>query len=112
MIDATLAIEDRRFYDHLGFDMKGMARAVVVNVRACLQAGASTLTQQLARNLYLTHERTWQRKLKEAVYTAQLEMNYSKDEILGMYLNQIYYGHGSYGIEAAARCTSTSMPPS
>ena len=71
--------------------------------RACLlEQGASTLTQQLARNLYLTHERTWQRKLKEAVYTAQLEMNYSKDEILGMYLNQIYYGHGSYGIEAAA----------
>lgn len=103
VIDATLAIEDRRFYDHFGFDMKGMARAVVVNVQSMsAKQGASTLTQQLARNLYLTHERTWQRKLKEAVYTAQLEMNYSKDEILSMYLNQIYYGHGSYGIEAAA----------
>ncbi|WP_243864887.1 transglycosylase domain-containing protein [Paenibacillus castaneae] len=103
VIDATLAIEDRRFYDHRGFDMKGMARAVMVNVQSLsTRQGASTLTQQLARNLYLTHERTWQRKMKEAMYTAQLEMRYSKDEILGMYLNQIYYGHGSYGIEAAA----------
>ncbi|MHA6482050.1 transglycosylase domain-containing protein [Paenibacillus sp. strain BS8-2] len=103
LIDATLAIEDRRFYEHSGFDLKGMARAVVVNVQSMsTRQGASTLTQQLARNLYLTHERTWQRKMKEAMYTAQLEMNYSKDEILAMYLNQIYYGHGSYGIEAAA----------
>ncbi|MDQ8737557.1 PBP1A family penicillin-binding protein [Paenibacillus sp. LHD-38] len=103
LIEATLAIEDRRFYDHRGFDMKGMARAVMVNVQSLsARQGASTLTQQLARNLYLTHERTWQRKMKEAMYTVQLEMSYSKDEILGMYLNQIYYGHGSYGIEAAA----------
>ncbi|WP_028609491.1 transglycosylase domain-containing protein [Paenibacillus harenae] len=103
VVDATLAIEDRRFYEHRGFDMKGMARAVMVNVQSMsARQGASTLTQQLARNLYLTHERTWQRKIKEAMYTVQLEMNYSKDEILGMYLNQIYYGHGSYGIEAAA----------
>ncbi|MEK3884100.1 PBP1A family penicillin-binding protein [Paenibacillus sp. PL2-23] len=103
VIDATLAIEDRRFYDHTGFDLKGMARAVVVNVQSMsARQGASTLTQQLARNLYLSHERTWQRKLKEAMYTAQLEMKFSKDDILGMYLNQIYYGHGSYGIEAAA----------
>lgn len=104
VVEATLAIEDRRFYDHSGFDVKGMARAVMVNVQSmAARQGASTLTQQLARNLYLTHERTWQRKLKEAMYTVQLEMNYSKDEILAMYLNQIYYGHGSYGIEAAAK---------
>ncbi len=104
VIQATLAIEDRRFYDHHGFDLKGMARALAVNVKKMsTKQGASTLTQQLARNLYLTHERTWQRKIKEAVYTAQLELNYSKNEILAMYLNQIYYGHGSYGIEAAAR---------
>jgi len=103
VIDATLAIEDKRFYDHVGFDMRGMARAVVVNVQSMsARQGASTLTQQLARNLYLSHERTWQRKLKEALYTAQLEMKYSKDDILGMYLNQIYYGHGAYGIEAAS----------
>lgn len=104
VVEATLAIEDRRFYDHSGFDVKGMARAVMVNVQSMsARQGASTLTQQLARNLYLTHERTWQRKMKEAMYTVQLEMNYSKDEILGMYLNQIYYGHGSYGIEAASK---------
>lgn len=104
LIDATIAIEDRRFYDHFGFDMKGMARAVVANVESrSKKQGASTLTQQLARNLYLTHEKTWTRKLREAMYTAQLEMTYAKDEILEMYLNQIYYGHGAYGIEAAAR---------
>ncbi|MFC5651279.1 transglycosylase domain-containing protein [Paenibacillus solisilvae] len=103
LIEATLAIEDQRFYDHLGFDMKGMARAALVNVEhLSTKQGASTLTQQLARNLYLTHERTWSRKLKEAMYTIQLEMHYSKDEILSLYLNQIYYGHGAYGAEAAA----------
>ncbi|XEC97776.1 transglycosylase domain-containing protein [Paenibacillus tarimensis] len=104
LIQATIAVEDRRFYDHVGFDMKGMARAAFVNLESLSKKqGASTLTQQLARNLYLTHERTWKRKLKEAAYTIQLEMNYSKEEILEMYLNQIYYGHGSYGIESAAQ---------
>ncbi|MFB9330687.1 transglycosylase domain-containing protein [Paenibacillus aurantiacus] len=104
LIDATLAIEDQRFYDHLGFDLKGLARAAVVNLEHMeTKQGASTITQQLARNLYLTHERTWNRKIKEAMYTVQLEMNYTKNEILGMYLNQIYYGHGAYGVEAAAR---------
>ncbi|BBH23175.1 penicillin-binding protein [Paenibacillus baekrokdamisoli] len=103
LVEATLAIEDQRFYDHLGFDIKGMARAVIVNLEhLSTKQGASTLTQQLARNLYLTHERTWSRKLKEAMYTLQLEMHYSKDEILSLYLNQIYYGHGAYGAEAAA----------
>lgn len=104
VIDATLAVEDRKFYSHPGFDFKGMARAVLVNLENWKMAqGASTLTQQLARNLYLSHERTWTRKAKEAFYTAQLEMKYSKDEILGMYLNEVYYGHGAYGIEAAAQ---------
>jgi penicillin-binding protein 2D len=104
LIQATLAVEDRHFYDHVGFDLKGMARAVLVNVEHLDKVqGASTLTQQLARNLYLTHERTWTRKAKEALYTAQLEMKYSKPEILQMYLNQIYYGHGAYGIQAAAK---------
>ncbi|QHW35108.1 PBP1A family penicillin-binding protein [Paenibacillus rhizovicinus] len=103
LVEATLAIEDQRFFSHLGFDMKGMARAALVNLEHfSRQQGASTLTQQLARNLYLTHERTWSRKLKEAMYTIQLEMHYSKDEILDMYLNQIYYGHGAYGAEAAS----------
>ncbi|GGG25187.1 transglycosylase domain-containing protein [Paenibacillus abyssi] len=104
LVQATLAVEDRRFREHSGFDMKGMARAAFVNLESLSKKqGASTLTQQLARNLYLTHERTWTRKLKEAMYTIQLEMTYSKDEILEMYLNQIYYGHGAYGIESAAQ---------
>lgn len=104
LIQATLATEDRHFYEHVGFDLKGMARAVLVNIKEMdMVQGASTLTQQLARNLYLSHERTWSRKLKEAMYTAQLEMKFSKDDILEMYLNEIYYGHGAYGIEAAAQ---------
>lgn len=104
VVQGTLAIEDKRFYSHFGFDIKGLARAVVVNVQSMsAKQGASTLTQQLARNLYLSHEKTVERKLKEAMYTAQLEMKYAKDEILEMYLNQIYYGHGAYGIEAAAQ---------
>lgn len=103
LIKATLAVEDRKFYDHPGFDLKGMARAVLVNLEHMdSKQGASTLTQQLARNLYLSHEKTLVRKLKEAKFTAQLEMKYDKDEILEMYLNEIYYGHGAYGIESAA----------
>ncbi|WP_433944915.1 transglycosylase domain-containing protein [Paenibacillus sp. SN-8-1] len=103
LIHATLAVEDRNFYNHIGFDVKGMARAVLVNIEHLSTVqGASTLTQQLARNLYLSHERTWTRKAKEAMYTAQLEMKYSKDEILQMYLNEVYYGHGAYGVEAAS----------
>ncbi|RXZ83335.1 penicillin-binding protein [Paenibacillaceae bacterium] len=104
LVKATLAIEDHRFYEHSGFDLLGMVRAAAVNLEnLSKKQGASTLTQQLARNLYLSHERTWKRKLKEAVFTVQLEMNYAKNEILEMYLNQIYYGHGAYGIEMAAR---------
>ncbi|GGG16051.1 transglycosylase domain-containing protein [Paenibacillus aceti] len=104
LIRATLATEDRQFYNHIGFDIRGMARALFINLKEMEKVqGASTLTQQLARNLYLSHERTWSRKVKEAMYTAQLEMKYSKQEILQMYLNEIYYGHGAYGIEAAAQ---------
>ncbi len=104
VIDATIAVEDRKFFEHFGFDLKGLTRAVLVNLQEMnMSQGASTLTQQLARNLYLSHEKTWTRKAKEAVYTAQLEMKYSKQQILEMYLNQIYYGHGAYGIEAAAQ---------
>ncbi|OUM94780.1 MAG: carboxypeptidase [Thermobacillus sp. ZCTH02-B1] len=103
LVQATLAIEDRRFFEHHGIDLRGLARAALVNLRSLsAKQGASTLTQQLARNLWLSHERTWKRKLQEAVYAAMLEMKYDKTEILTMYLNQIYYGHGAYGIEAAA----------
>lgn len=103
MVKATLAIEDKRFYSHFGVDPIGLARAVWVNIKSMeADQGASTLTQQLARNLFLSHERTWTRKIKEAMYALQLEMAYTKDEILAMYLNQIYFGHGAYGIEAAS----------
>lgn len=105
LIDATLAIEDKRFYDHGGLDLRGIARAAVVNVQHMnLLQGASTLTQQLARNLYLTQDRTWSRKIKEAMYAMQLEMQLSKDQIMEMYLNDAtYYGNSAYGVQAAAK---------
>lgn len=102
-VQATLAIEDQHFYDHHGFDLKRIFGAVIENIKSfSLKEGASTLTQQYARNLYLTHEKTWLRKIKEAFFTIRLEMFYSKSEILEGYLNTIYYGHGAYGIEAAS----------
>ncbi|PXW87409.1 1A family penicillin-binding protein [Pseudogracilibacillus auburnensis] len=103
LIDATILAEDKHFYEHHGFDFRGILRAVIKNIQSSrLKEGASTITQQYARNLYLTHEKTWIRKLKEAFYTIRLEMFYSKDEILTGYLNSIYYGHGAYGIESAS----------
>jgi penicillin-binding protein 2D len=100
---ATIAIEDRSFYEHHGFDYKRIAGAALADIKAMSKVqGASTITQQYARNLFLQHEKTWQRKAREALYTIRLEQNYSKDEILEGYLNTIYYGHGVYGIEAAA----------
>src|SRR5690625_1023064 len=103
LVDGILLAEDRTFYEHHGFDYKGILRAVVKNIRSGrLKEGASTISHQYARNLYLTHEKTWVSKLKEAFYTVRLEMFYSKDEILTGYLNSIYYGHGAYGIEAAS----------
>lgn len=102
--EATLSIEDQRFYNHHGFDIKRIAGAIVADLKAMAKVqGASTITQQYARNLYLDHDKTWKRKLLEAMYTVRLEVNYSKNHILEGYLNTIYYGHGAYGIEAAAR---------
>lgn len=102
--DATLAIEDRRFYNHFGFDVKRIAAAALTDLKQMRMAeGASTITQQYARNLYLSHDKTWKRKLNEALYALRLEIFYNKDEILEGYLNTIYYGHGAYGIEAASR---------
>ncbi len=104
LIDATLSIEDRNFYNHNGFDYKRIAGAVVADIKAMAKVqGASTISQQFARNLYLEHEKTWKRKLNEAFYTIRLEMNYSKQEILEGYLNTIYYGNGAYGIQAASQ---------
>lgn len=104
VITATVELEDQHFYDHHGFDLKRIAGAIWKNLSTqSLKEGASTITQQLARNLYLSHEKTWNRKLKEAFYTMRLEMHYTKDEILEGYLNTIYYGHGAYGAEAASQ---------
>lgn len=103
IIAATLLTEDQNFYNHHGFDLKRIMGAIVKDIKTwSLKEGASTLTQQYARNLYLTHEKSLTRKIKEAFYTVRLEMFYSKEDILEGYLNSIYYGHGAYGIEAAS----------
>jgi penicillin-binding protein 1A len=100
---ATVAIEDRRFYSHGGVDPVGIARALVADVRAGkVVQGGSTITQELVRNLYLSRERTLQRKLIEACLSIKLSREWSKDRILDAYMNQVFYGNHAYGIEAAA----------
>ena len=100
---AVIATEDRKFYTHSGIDLKGILRAVVRNIWAGEYAeGASTITQQLAKTLFLTPKKTLQRKIKEALLAFQLERRYTKDEILALYLNQIYFGSGAYGVASAA----------
>ncbi len=95
---------DKDFYQHNGFDYSRIASAVLNDLKTRSKAeGASTITQQLARNLYLTLEKTWSRKIMEALYAYRLELFYSKDEILEAYLNPVNYGHGMYGAEAASR---------
>jgi penicillin-binding protein 1A len=101
---AFIAIEDRRFYSHYGIDPLGILRAAVTNVlHRGVSQGGSTLTQQLAKNLFLTQERTLQRKLQEAELALWLERKHSKAEILELYLNRVYFGSGAYGVEAAAQ---------
>lgn len=101
---ALLATEDRHFYEHSGLDLKGILRALVEDIKSgSLAQGGSTITQQLARTLFLTPEKSLERKLKEAILAFQLERRYTKDEILELYLNQIYFGSGAYGVEMAAR---------
>ncbi|WPD19848.1 PBP1A family penicillin-binding protein [Thermaerobacter composti] len=100
--NAFIAIEDERFYEHFGVDPIGIARAVINNLRGGHLQGASTITQQLARSAFLTQERTWRRKIQEAILAIELERRFTKDEILEMYLNQIYFGNGAYGIQAAS----------
>ena len=101
---AFIAIEDRRFYQHGGFDGEGIARALAVDLlhRHVVQGG-STLTQQVAKTLFLGNERTVRRKVQEAFLTLWLARHYSRDEILGIYLNRVYLGEGAYGVDAAAR---------
>jgi penicillin-binding protein 1A len=104
LIHAFLAIEDRRFYDHSGIDLFGIARATYQNIAAGHTVqGGSTITQQLAKNLFLGPQRTLRRKLQEAMLSLWLEAKLSKDEILSAYLNRIYLGSGAYGVDAAAR---------
>ncbi len=102
--EAVIAVEDRRFYKHWGVDFTGILRAFWVNFRSGeIVQGGSTITQQLARNLFLTTEKTLSRKIREAILALEIERTYSKDEILEMYFNQVYFGAGAYGIEAAAQ---------
>jgi penicillin-binding protein 1A len=109
---ATVAIEDRRFFEHGGVDLEGIARAAVADVRAgAIVEGGSTISQQLARDLYVSRDRTVQRKLKEACLAAKLDGAWGKQRILTTYLNRMYYGNQAYGIEAASR-TYFSKPAS
>lgn len=104
LIEAFVAVEDRRFYQHRGVDYLGVLRAIKVNITTGeLAQGGSTITQQLARNIFLNHSRTAKRKLAEASVALQLERRYEKDEILEMYLNQVYFGDGNWGVARAAR---------
>jgi len=102
--EALIATEDRSFYRHSGVDLKGILRAVIKDIWAGeFVEGASTITQQLAKTLFLTPRKTLIRKIKEAILAFQLERRYTKDEILELYLNQVYFGSGAYGVESAAK---------
>jgi len=104
LIKALVATEDTRFYSHRGLDYRGIARALYRNVRSGkILEGGSTLTQQLAKILFLTPERSYLRKIKEMALALKIEQRYTKQEILNLYLNQIYFGSGAYGVEAAAQ---------
>ncbi|NBX66101.1 MAG: PBP1A family penicillin-binding protein [Proteobacteria bacterium] len=109
--NAVLAIEDRRFYYHLGVDPIGLLRAAVMNWRqGRIVQGGSTITQQLAKNLFLKPDRTLKRKIQEAILAVWLEIKYTKEEILTSYLNRVYFGAGAYGIDAASRVYFDKTP--
>ena len=104
LIEATINTEDRNFYKHIGFDYLRILKAMAVNITSgTTSQGASTITQQYAKNLFLDFDKTWKRKWDEMWYTIEIESHYSKDEILEGYLNTINYGHGKYGIETASK---------
>lgn len=103
-VNGIIAIEDKNFYRHHGVDISGMVRAMLTNIKAGkIVAGGSTITQQTAKTLFLSNERTWSRKIKELYYSILMESRYSKEEILTMYCNSIYFGEGAYGVELASR---------
>jgi 1A family penicillin-binding protein len=104
LVNAFVVMEDRNYYSHSGIDIKAIIRAIVVNQQSNeIAQGASTITQQLARNIFLSQEVTWERKVEEIFIAMKLEEKYSKTQILEFYLNNIYFGNGYYGVEAAAR---------
>lgn len=103
VIAAVVAREDRRFFEHSGIDLLGIARAALADARSEGLQGGSTIPQQYVKNVYLSNERSLTRKVKEAVIAVKLSRKYSKEEIMSLYLNTVYFGHGAYGIEAAAR---------
>ena len=104
LVQALVATEDRRFYEHFGVDVIGIARASAANLRAGrIVQGGSTITQQAAKNLFLTSERSLKRKVQEVILALWLEERFTKDQILSVYLNRVYFGAGTYGIEAAAQ---------
>ena len=100
---AVIAVEDSRFYTHSGFDVEGILRALLVNLQSgAVVEGASTISQQLIKNLFLSQDRTYVRKAEEVILSVMLEANYTKEDILEMYLNTIYFGSGAYGIGNAS----------
>lgn len=104
MKHAIVAAEDANFYQHEGLDYFGILRAIVTNVKAGgIRQGASTITQQVVKNILLSHERSFERKIRELILARRIEQELSKDEILELYLNHIYFGHGRYGVEEASR---------
>ena len=110
---ALIAVEDNRFYQHSGIDIESVFRAILVNLQSGeLKEGGSTISQQLVKNLLLSQERTWSRKALEIPLTLVMENQFSKEEILEMYVNTIYYGSGAYGIKEAARIYFDKPPQS
>lgn len=102
--NAVISVEDKRFYTHNGFDYISIGRALCKNIKAGkVKEGGSTITQQLAKNLFLSNDRTFKRKFQEVSFTMELERKYTKDQILEMYLNVIYYGSNTYGVQNASR---------
>ncbi len=103
LVDAVVAVEDKRFFEHGGTDLRGIGRALMTNLTSGKTVqGASTITQQLAKNVFLSQERTWTRKWKELLLAQKIEKTYDKPQIIEMYLNQIYFGEGAWGIQKAA----------
>jgi membrane peptidoglycan carboxypeptidase len=111
MQQAIIAVEDHRFYKHIGLDIEGILRASLVNLQSgAIEEGASTITQQLVKNLFLTADKTWGRKFEEVVLALDMELRYSKEEILELYLNTIYFGSGAKGIGPASSIYFAKKP--